>query len=375
MPVKKRSILFDMRYLSDLTCGVGQLSLYYGDFFENYHNKWSDLDITLLVPKEYVGKFGNRINYLENKKIYKFFPFLLPKYDIWHSTAQKIKYVGLGSKTVRIMTVHDLNVLYEASADKLKGRKRRLEIKINLHEILTVISKFTENELKSRIKLKNQPIYLNYVGIKDTTKDDYIRPTCVSTDKKFFFTIGQILEKKNFHVLLDMVKLMPEYDLYIVGDDSFEYADMIRNRIINEHITNVFMTGKVSHAEKIWFHKNCEAFLFPSKFEGFGAPVIEAMRFDKPVFSSKCTSLSEIGDKYAFFWENFDPKHMKKVIEDNLDRFYADKDFINAQHEYAFSFSMDRYMDNYLNIYRNIELPKRTNIIKTISNYINYYIS
>ena len=77
------------------------------------------------------------------------------------------------------------------------------------------------------------------------------------------------------------MKFLPEYDLYICGKDSFQYADEIRTQIKEKAVGNVFVTGMIEQTEKIWLYRNCQAFLFPSRGEGFGLPVIEAMLFGK----------------------------------------------------------------------------------------------
>ncbi len=75
------------------------------------------------------------------------------------------------------------------------------------------------------------------------------------------------------------------------------------------------MPGQISDEDKYWFLKNCKAVLFPSKFEGMGIPPIEAMRFGKPVFASASSSIPEICEDNAFYWENFNPEDMKKSIK------------------------------------------------------------
>lgn len=371
--MKKRSVFIDMRYLSYLTNGFGQLCLYYGNYFLNNPDKYEDLNITLFVPKEYVGKFGNNVNYLEVSKIYKFFPFLLPDFDVTHSITQQIKYTRLGDKTFRILTIHDLNYLYQRDNKKKAQRKhKQTQARINLADLITVISKFTEEDLKRNFPIINVPVIINYIGLRDITKDNDQKPLFLKSDRKFFFTIGEVTEKKNFGVLTDMMKLMPEYDLYICGNDSSEYAEKIREQVNREQITNVFLTGKISHEEKIWLHRNCHAFVFPSKFEGFGAPVIEAMRFDKPVFSSRMTSLNEIGGKYAFFWENFEPGYMKKIMEKHMLNFYSDTDFRRQQMEYAFSFTIEKHMENFFNLYRTVDLKVNSKPLNIIKNYVNF---
>ena len=91
--------------------------------------------------------------------------------------------------------------------------------------------------------------------------------------------------------------------------------------------------------------------LFPSLFEGFGLPIIEAMSFGKPVFSSTKTSLKEIGGNCAFFWDNFTPEHMQEVINKNLDTFYKNPNLAKQNIDYAMSFSYGRHIKTYWQIY------------------------
>lgn len=370
--MKRKSVLIDLRYLAYTNGGFGQLSLNYGNYVKNNPDKIADLDITLFVPKDYIGEFGSHVKYLECKRIYKKHPFLLPYFDIWHSTSQQAKYIAIGSRTTRIITIHDLNFLYENSPKRAKRKLKRQQFILDTADILTAISNFTIGDLKKHIKLRGKSVILNYVGERSIAQDPEIKPNFVKTNRQFFFTIGQVVEKKNFHVLLDMMKLMPNYDLYICGDNNYEYAKYIEKRIIDEDIKNVFVTGIISPEEKVWMYRNCTAFTFPSKFEGFGYPLIEAMLFGKPVFSSSCTSLPEIGDKYAFFWNNFDPEHMKELIESNLDNYYNNKEFINEEIKYANSFTIDRHMGAYLDLYRQVEIKKRENLFLSIYNYYRY---
>lgn len=368
---KKRSVFIDLRYLKYLTNGFGQLSLFYISYFLQNPHKYVDLDITVLVPKEFVNKFGHHVKYIRLRKIYKILPFLLPTFDIAHSISQQIKYAPISNKTFRIVTVHDLNFLYEKTPLKAKKRLRATQSRIDLADLITVISKFTQKEIETHLDPKNTPIVLNYNGVLDISQIPAEKPYFVNTDRKFFFTIGQILPKKNFHVLLDLMKLFPGYDLYICGDDTDKYAQEIQERINNEKPENVFMTGVISFEDKIWMYRNCHAFFFPSKFEGFGIPVIEAMSFGKPVFSSRMTSLDEIGDKYAFFWDNFEPEYMKSIVDKNLSAFYENTEFIEEQKKYALSFSLEEHIERFFEIYRTVELKKKGSILATLKNYIN----
>lgn len=368
----KRKILIDLRFLRNLYYGFGQLSLYYGEYLKDHANKIADLDITVLVPKKFVGKFGNHIKYIETKPIYKLFPFLITHFDVWHSITQTPRYFSIDPSCSKIMTIHDLNFLYELSPEKAQKRLKRLQENIKKCDQLTAISYFTLDEVEKKIKTSNIPIHVNYVGLRDISIDLAYKPHFITNNtSKFFFTIGQVSEKKNFHVLIDLMELMPEYNLYICGQDGGEYAQMIKNKILEKKLKNVSVTGPISSEEKVWMYQNCYGFLFPSKFEGFGIPVIDAMRFGKPVFSSQMTSLKEIGSDYSFFWDNFDPHYMKSIIDNNIENFYNDQNFIEKEKKYAQSFSIEKHFDTYIEIYKNIPLHKG-NMISFVKNYVSH---
>lgn len=364
----KKRVLIDLRFLRNLYYGFGQLCYNYGKYLEA--NPIEDLDITVLVPEQYVGKFGPHVKYLKLNPLYKLFPFLMPRFDVWHSVTQSPRYFSIEEGCSRVMTIHDLNFMYDPISDEKKQRKlKRLQDFIDMSDRITVISNFTKEEVARDLDLSKKNVVVNYVGLRDITKDPEEKPDFVDDGRQFFFTIGQVVLKKNFHVLVEMMALMPEYDLYISGQEVGDYGDQIRAMIEDKGLKNVFLTGPISNENKVWLYRNCYAFVFPSKFEGFGIPVIDGMRFEKPVFSSQLTSLKEIGDRYAYFWNNFEPEHMCDVVKNNIDEFYANPELMKAAKEYADSYTIERHFENYLDIYRS--LPKKSRSIwKTLKNYI-----
>jgi glycosyltransferase involved in cell wall biosynthesis len=147
---------------------------------------------------------------------------------------------------------------------------------------------------------------------------------------------------------------MPEYNLYLAGKDDTPYANEIKQRIINENISNVFVTSTIRQQEKIWFYNHCYAFVFPSLFEGFGLPIIEALSFGKPVISSQETSLKEIGSDKVFFLDNFEAEHIANVIKTKSQYFYEHPELAQRDIEYANSFSYRKHMERYIEIYREM---------------------
>jgi glycosyltransferase involved in cell wall biosynthesis len=114
----------------------------------------------------------------------------------------------------------------------------------------------------------------------------------------------------------------------------------------------VKLIGAVTEEEKSWYYEHCKAFVFPSRGEGFGLPVVEAMHFGKPVFLSASTSLPEVGGDAAYYFESFDPAAMQRVFENGMNDF-NNHDRVVTIKQQAEKFSWDKAAREYLDVYRN----------------------
>ncbi|MDR0940609.1 MAG: glycosyltransferase family 4 protein [Bacteroidales bacterium] len=353
--MKRKKLLIDLSILKHPYCGLGQVATNYGNYFKEHFNNASqqEFEIILLVSKRMFGMFGTDVSYQRNGFLPKLFPFLLPRVDIWHAIHQRPSYKPFARSTKYIVTIHDYNFMYEKIPQKAHKYLRKMQRDIDRANTIVAISEFAKHDIERFSDLRGKTVEVIYNGVERLDPDKARRPSVVENDKPFFFTIGQVREKKNFHTLLDCMKLFPEKQLYIAGEAVSDYARKMQERIENENIHNVKMLGTISNEERIWFYKNCEAFLFPSLFEGFGLPVIEAMQFGKPVFSSQETSLKEIGGECAYFWNNFDPKYMKSVIDNNLEKFKNSPELQEKTIAYAHSFSYKKHFERYINLYKN----------------------
>ena len=346
-------VLIDLSILKHLNCGLGQVAYNYAKYYQA-HAKELDYEIHLLVPKKYVNAFGPDVHYHVNKALFRTFPFLLPRFDVWHSIHQLTRQVPSRKSTQNVLTIHDLNFLYEKKGKVKEKYFRKLTRRINRANKITCISNFAKNDVEKNFQI-TQPIEVIYNGVEFMSPNVEKQPNLpAGSDKKFLFSIGQMLPKKNFHTLLDVMKLMPEYILYIAGKCATEYGRMIQKRIADEGIGNVFLLGEILHEEKVWLYNHCEAFVFPSLFEGFGLPIIEAMFFGKPVVSSDKTSLKEIGADHVFFWESFEPQHMAEKVREAIRRFHENPAMAIENREYAQSFSYEKHLNRYNEIFREL---------------------
>jgi glycosyltransferase involved in cell wall biosynthesis len=94
--------------------------------------------------------------------------------------------------------------------------------------------------------------------------------------------------------------------------------------------------------------------LFPSKLEGMGFPPVEAMRHGKPVFASTYSSIPEISEDKAYYWEHFEPGYMASVFHQKMAEFAANPTLGAMLHQHSLKFSWQTNVSAYLNLFKNI---------------------
>jgi glycosyltransferase involved in cell wall biosynthesis len=306
------------------------------------------------TPSSALGVFGNDACYIKQHSFQKFKLPDTSKIDIWHNTYQSSMYIPKRRGLKFLFTVHDLNLLYKEHKSAYKKKKYLDAIKerIERADQVVAISHFTMNEIKQHLDIKNKPCEVIYNGC-NIEEISLLKKPAIVPAAPFLFTIGTILEKKNFHVL---PCLLARNDMLLVISGITQNKNY-KNKIIEEarkwNVTDrLIFTGPVSENDKQWYYKNCEAFLFPSISEGFGLPVIEAMHFGKPVVLSNYTSLPEIGGSVAYYFQNFDPDHMNEVIAMTLNQHTADKS--NKIKQWALQFNWETSAKQYSALYSKL---------------------
>lgn len=320
--------------------------------FEKISDPFSGLGQVCAHLKFYFDKSQMNINYWQPTKLQKLarhFPLLLPQCDLFHAIHQDSPYLPWSKKTKYLLTIHDLNALKENTQFK-KGEayKKSLQKKIDRAFKVTFISEFTRQEVLSEFKLdpnKTQVIY-NGISLTNISEAPKIKPLL-----PFFFSVGTVLPKKNFHVLIDLLKIMPDFEIVIAGTTFHSYAQDMKQKITELGLeSRIHLVGTISESEKLWYYQNAKAFIFPSLLEGFGLPVAEAMSLGLPLFLSDKTSLPEIGGSDACYFKHFEPEYMQKIIKQELATFSTEKK--NQLIHRSQIFSWQKAAEEYLNLYK-----------------------
>lgn len=344
--MKKKRILIDLGILRHPMCGLGQIALNYGRWYQQHARELADrLDITLLVPKNYIGAFGGDVHYIRRNLLREVCPWFMPHFDIWHSINQKCSCHPKSRCTRFILTIHDVNFLYEKTPKKQRKYGRKLQRKCDRATEFAFISNFACEDTKRFIDLHDKPVHIIYNGVEDLTAGSQ-EPLAVTT-APFFLFIGEMRQKKQVHTLLPLMDRFPDYHLIIAGNDKTDYAESIRAQLPSH--PNVHVIGFVTDAQRRWLYAHCTALFLPSIAEGFGLPVVEAMQWGKPVFCSDRTSLPEIGSAHAHYFTDFDPDRMAALVSEGLENFNENK--AAQEQAYAATFSYEKHMQQYLDLF------------------------
>lgn len=318
--------------------------------------KYSDVGLTFYLPKKGSELFEGKLSTIRHNEFYKYYFPQKARFELVHFTDQICRLKPSKVSGKKILTIHDLNFLYEKEAlsEEDKTTYNRLKGNIKICDRIVAISNFVAKDLLEHFPEASDKIHVIYNGA-DRLKPTVGHQPAYYPTKSFIFSIGEVLPKKNFHVLPALLN-ENDYELVIAGNlNAGKYASVIKKEARSLGVGDrVKIIGPVSEEDKAWYYENCLAFVFPSIAEGFGLPIIEAMHFGKPVFLSTRTAVPEIGGEEAFYFLDFEPKSMQKVFREGLEVYNANPGKRAALVRRAEVFSWEETAEQYFDLYKNV---------------------
>lgn len=355
----KKKIIIDMTMLKRPYTGLGQFSLYLGNNLLCLKNDDDEYDFLLYKTNKNIfekDNFNAKILNKISKHTFKYTAaYLSKKYDLWHILSQQSSFFPISTQSSIIFTIHDLNILKENTNKNNTKAINLIQQRINRADIITSISDYVATDIKNNFDLKNKKIEVIHNGVEIKRYQNPKKPNFIHSHQKIIFTIGALMEKKNFHVLVKMMQYLPDYHLIIAGRKERDYIYQIQNEISDNHLEEkVTLAGEISDEDKYWLYQNCEAFAFPSLLEGFGMPIIEALSMGKPVFCSNSTSLPEVGGEMAYYWDSFEPQYMAEIFKKGIENTKNDALFVQKAIDRANEFSWKIAAEKYLKLYERL---------------------
>lgn len=191
---------------------------------------------------------------------------------------------------------------------------------------IVAISHYVKKDIEKRYRRNDIEVIYNPIMVKENEIVDFeqLQMKYAIEKKQFFYTVCQMIPHKNLRTLIDVMDKivhakekeaagsLPKKLVVsgVSGNASEELGRQIKAKNLQD---SVILTGFISNEERNSLYQNCHTFLFPSVFEGFGMPPVEAMFFKTRVITTRCASIPEVTQGKAVYVD--DPYDVEEWIE------------------------------------------------------------
>ena len=208
-----------------------------------------------------------------------------------------------------VVTVHDfIYERYQCGPRQLVHTAQKNSA-IRAAQSVICISESTKQDFLEFVGEKpGQKIHVIHNGV-----DDIFSPLKLEREVEFFVLfVGQRAGYKNFSVVLGAMAFLPELELHCVGGGQIRAEEL--KGVPDSVARRVRHMGFVSDEKLNVLYNRALCLVYPSSYEGFGIPVIEAMRAGCPVVSMDCTAVLEVGQDALTVVSDPDPRAMADAI-------------------------------------------------------------
>ncbi len=272
-----------------------------------------------IIPNKLFNKFGHikrrRILYAINE-LYNIYDIRKSSFDIYHPTYYGYDLIKYAKNKPIVVTFHDLtNEKLAGTFEELRLDKKLLDQKKTIIEKATCIIAVSENTKKDIIEYyqvdpsKIKVVYLGNSFNADSGNEQ------AKNSKAYILYVGNRGLYKNFIPFLKSISsLLIENDIQLVCAGGKAFTEEERKIIDQFHVKEYLKQIPVNDTNLAVLYKNALAFVFPSLYEGFGIPILEAFACNCPCILSNTSSLPEVARDAAIYMDPYDPKSMHDAV-------------------------------------------------------------
>ncbi len=243
-----------------------------------------------------------------------------------------VQYTGpVFSAAPLVVSVHDVSYLeYPQYFTKFRSLQLRLTVRRTLERAARVLtpSEFSRSAILRHYRINEEKVVVvpNAVAHQFRPVEPEVARASIQRKfgirRPFVLTVGDLQPRKNHLGLLrafeDLLRAGPkiQHDLVFVGKETWYSREL--HRAVNQSALRdrVHFTGFVEDADLVQFYGACDLFVFPSFYEGFGLPILEAMACGRAVACSRLTAMPEVADAAGIL---FDPGSKEEIARAMLD--------------------------------------------------------
>mgnify|MGYP001243174136 CR=1 FL=1 len=282
--------------------------------------------------------------------------------DIYHGLSNEIPR-GIDKKRTKvIVTIHDLIFIRFPEFFKPVDRRiylNKFKYAAQNADLVIAISEQTKEDIIRFFKINESKIVVHYQGchaafkVAYTTSEKAIVKSRFNLPDRFILNVGTIEKRKN---ALTILRAIRDLDVHcvIVGRSTSYKQELQKFIAENEMYDRVHFLNNVSMAELAMIYQMAEMFCYPSFFEGFGIPIIEALFSGTPVITTKGGCFSEAGRPHSVYLEPDDISAWSDTIRSLSSNSDLRMQMAVAGSDYAKQFEDENVGDNLMSIYKSL---------------------
>ncbi len=276
-------------------------------------------------------------------------------------------------KVPSVLTVHDVIPFTFREAMGLYRNiflyKPGIRMACRLNDIIATVSEFSKQDIAKKVgvphdKIRVIPNGLREQNPKDPSLEEELKNRFEIKDT-FILNVGGIHERKNIvrliHAFAGLVNLNGySGNLLITGSVSGAPYQNKMKSICDASVretgmeNRIIFTGFISEKELDSLFRMADFLIYPSLYEGFGIPVLEAMKMGLPVITSNTTAMPEVAGDAACLVDPTNIEEMTSVMSELLQNRQRQEEMIEKGLERARSYTWQNVSESYLNLYQEI---------------------
>ncbi len=306
------------------------------------HKEWIDLHLPNLNPEPYIPVFSDLKK--QNWDVYHGPDFLVPnKKDV-----------------AKVVTIHDMGVFHrdvmESSFVEEGQTKLKKSLRKHQPDHIIVVSDFVKKEL-----LKEFPEFQGKVTRIYHGMDHIVKPIpdneSTKPDRPYILYLGTLEKRKNLKNLIlafeQFNQLYPEIDLFLVGGFGFGAEKIISLAQRSPAANRIHYKGYVKDHDRGRLYKNALFAVYPSLYEGFGMPILEAMYLGCPILTSNIGAMDEVSGDAALKADPLNPDSIAAQMVQLAQSEQLRNDYIAKGSEHVSGFTWQKAADETVQVYRN----------------------
>jgi len=287
------------------------------------------------------------------------------KIDLFHGLANELPRALENTSIVKVVTIHDLAFKKHPEFTPLGNRltlERRVGYAIRQADHLIVPSESTRQDVLEFFQVKPEHISVVYQTCSERFLQEKSKALLHEVSGKYalpsqyMLYVGALTPRKNLLRIVEAMTLLPEsfrIPLVVVGNGRTYMKKVVRfahRHGLHKHLK--FVRPAFEDLPAIF--QNADIFVYPSRYEGFGIPVLEALFSKIPVLTSRASSLPEVAGPGAHLIDPMEPDDISQGIQQVLGNSDYQKQLVEAGYTYAQRFRGEPVSEHMVDLYRNL---------------------